>query len=180
GKIYEELKTSIHNNIACCVPTLQNTAKETGKNYYYNFNGHILYSDTVTLDSAYKEITGMTYTEYIEYEEQNLSKWKKEKEEHKARIPELTKEYIEKAKGIIAEDKLDIWNETVPVKLRDIYEGMELECTLKIIKLLNENKFEEAKEEIHNQNHSGMSFGLVCNMLVAFSDKGTEFVNMVK
>lgn len=29
------------------------------------FNGHMLYSDTVSIDSAYLEITGKTYSDFI-------------------------------------------------------------------------------------------------------------------
>ena len=35
-------------------------AKERGEHYYFDFNGIILHSDTVTMDSAFKEVTGYT------------------------------------------------------------------------------------------------------------------------
>ena len=35
-----------------------------GKLTCINFNGHMLYSDTVTMDGAYLEITGMTKSEH--------------------------------------------------------------------------------------------------------------------
>jgi hypothetical protein len=40
--------------------------REEGKLAFAKFNGVNLYSDTVTLDSAYKEITGMTKSEFEE------------------------------------------------------------------------------------------------------------------
>jgi hypothetical protein len=41
--------------------------REKGKLAVAKFNGVTLYSDTVTLDSAYLEITGKTKTEFYEY-----------------------------------------------------------------------------------------------------------------
>lgn len=38
--------------------------KEKGKLVYGVFNSVTLYSDTVTIDSAYKEITGMTKAQF--------------------------------------------------------------------------------------------------------------------
>ena len=42
-------------------------AKEDGESVCCNFNGHKLCSDTVTPDSAYKEIFGLKKAEYYEY-----------------------------------------------------------------------------------------------------------------
>ncbi|KAA0941610.1 hypothetical protein FQ087_20855 [Sporosarcina sp. ANT_H38] len=44
--------------------------KEEGQLACGQFNGITLYSDTVTMDEAYKEITGMTKTEFDEYTEE--------------------------------------------------------------------------------------------------------------
>ncbi|MCR6116646.1 hypothetical protein HXA31_20165 [Salipaludibacillus agaradhaerens] len=41
--------------------------KEKGQPACGDFNGVTLYSDTVTMDGAYKEITGMTKAEFDEY-----------------------------------------------------------------------------------------------------------------
>lgn len=38
--------------------------KERGELVCGDFNGHMLYSDTVTMDSAYLEIVGVTKAEY--------------------------------------------------------------------------------------------------------------------
>ena len=58
---------------------------------------------------------------------------------------------------------------------------MELGASLDIIKILNNNgTLEEAKKKIIEQNHSGMSFGLVCSMVHALCSRGEEFVNYVK
>lgn len=53
---------------------------------------------------------------------------------------------------------------------------MELESCLSIIERLNGGcLLDEVKDVIDNQGHSGMSYGLVKNMVVAFCKRGKEF-----
>lgn len=141
------------------------------------FNGCTFYSDVDDIDSAYKKVTGKTKSEFDESERQRQAEYERKKIEHKKSIPRLTTEWIEKGKIILDEKYYDLWAEIVPIRLDDIYEGMELQACLDIVKALNEGyEFETAKEIIEDQGHSGMSFGLVCSMVVAFADRGKEFV----
>lgn len=140
------------------------------------FNGATLYSDTVTMDGAYKEIIGKTKAEFDE----SQRKWREESEkrevEFKNSIPSLTEEWKAKGRKVLDQDKWDYWDEIVPIRLGDLYHGMELGCCLNIVKILNENgSLEDAKKEIENQGHSGMSFGLVRTMVKEFCARGEEF-----
>ena len=108
--------------------------------------------------------------EHLEYEEC--------KRKHKEAIPELTKEWIEKGKVILAEKYHETWVKCVPIRLSDLYEGMELGNTLEIVKELNDGcELEVVKGIIEGQGHSGMSFGLVCSMVKSFCDRGAEFTS---
>lgn len=145
------------------------------------FNGVALYSDTVTMDGAYKQITGKTKSEFDEYQQEEIEKYKRQKKEHEERVPELVEMWKKKGEEVLSEDKWEYWDRIVPVRLNDLYQGMELSCCLDIIKILNNGgTFNEAKEEIERQNHSGMSFGLVCTMVKEFCDRGEEFVKFVR
>ena len=151
-----------------------------GKLISTNFNGVILYSDTVTMDDAYVSILGKTKREFDDAEKQRIEKDKREQEEYKKSIPELTKVWVEEGKKVLSKDKWDLWEEIVPIRLKDLYRGMELRCCLDIVKVLNNGTFEEAKTLIEKQNHSGMSFRLVCSMVREFSPRGSAFVNFVR
>lgn len=153
--------------------------KEKGELAYADFNGHRFYSDTVTMDGAYKEITGKTKAEFDYMVKEQEDAWEEQKREHEASIPKKTKYWREKARGIIKEDKLDYWDEIVPIRLKDLYQGMELECCLDLAVLLKEGAFEEAKEMLNNQGHSGMSYSLVCAMLKEFVDNSEEFLEFI-
>lgn len=145
------------------------------------FNGVVLYSDIDDVDSAYKKIIGKTKAEFDEDQRIRHEEYKAEEKRHKEAIPELTKEWIEKGKAILDEKYLETWNKCVPIRLGDLYRGMELEATLDIVKELNAGcEFDAAKKIIEGQGHSGNSFGLVCSMIKSFCDRGVEFVNYVK
>lgn len=168
------------NDIESTVNALLRYKKE-GKLICTEFNGVMLYSDTVTLDDAYKSITGKTKVEFDKAQQEWRENYDREEREHKAKIPELSKVWMKKGREILTEDKWKLWDEIVPTRLGDLYRGMELGCCLDIVKILNDNgTLDEAKEKIESQNHSGMSFGLVCSMVREFSSRGKEFVEYVK
>lgn len=145
------------------------------------FNGEILYSDIDDMDSAYKKLTGKTKAEFDEAERQRQIEYKREKQEHEEAIPKLTIEWVEKGKKILDEKHHELWTKIVPIRLGDLYRGMELGNCLEIVEQLNKGtKLEEVKPLIENQGHSGMSFSLVCSMVKSFCDRGSEFVNYVK
>ena len=155
--------------------------KEKGKLVCGSFNGHMLYSDTVTMDNAYKEIVGKIKAEFDKQQQSLRENWEKQEKEHKKQIPFKTKMWMEKGREILSEDRWELWDEIVPIRLNDLYRGIELGYCLDIVKILNNNgTFDEAEEEIKKQGHSGMSFGLICLMIKAFCDRGDEFVDYIR
>ncbi|WP_226035686.1 hypothetical protein [Aquibacillus saliphilus] len=152
------------------------TYKENGYLAFGEFNGFKLYSDTVTVDGAYKEIIGKTKSEFDKSQQEWRERMDREDEKHKESIPELSKEWMRKGRRILSEDKWEYWDKIVPVRLGDLYHGMELGNCLDLVETLKTGTLDDAKEKIENQGHSGMSFGLVCSMVREFSDRGTEFV----
>jgi hypothetical protein len=146
-----------------------------------SFNGEMLYSDIDDLDSAYKKITGKTKAEFDEAERIRHEEYQEQQRKHKESIPELTKEWIAKGKEVLEEKYLELWNKCVPIRLSDLYQGMELGMCLDIVKELNNGcELQKAKEIIESQGHSGMSFGLICSMLKSFCGRGKEFVEYVR
>lgn len=168
----------------CDIETAVNLLQEhneKGQMVYCEFNGRELYSDKITLDSAFKLITGKTKAEFDKDQNEYISKSKKSEEAHKKNIPVLTKEWIEKGKEILSEDKWALWEEIVPIRLDDLYRGAELGDCLDIIKILNNNEnLDKAKEKIKEQGHSGMSYHLVVTMVKELCNRGEEFSKYLK
>lgn len=179
----EKKYTELNLYAGCDIETAINELlkyKEKGKLVSVNFNGHMLYSDTVTHDSAYLEVTGKTKADWNKEREEMLQKLIRGQKEHETKIPELTKEWIEKGHKILDEQYWAEWDKCVPIRLNDLYRGMELQACLEIIEPLNNGcDLEKAKEIIVNQDHSGMSFGLVRAMVKVFCDRGEEFAKFV-
>lgn len=174
-----EIDFDIGATIDECVEELL-TYKKLGKSVFGSFNGHTLYSDTVTLDSAYKQITGQTKQEVEDNRKKLQEKHIKDAKERAKQLPSLTKFWMEQGREVLEEDKWESWDSIVPIRLHDLYHGLELGQCLDIIKILNNGTFEEAKTAIYNQGHSGISFSLICSMIRTFSSKGEDFVNYIK
>lgn len=179
-KNYREIQFGAGDRIESAMQDLARF-KERGELVYGEFNGQKLYSDIDDLDSAFKKITGKTKAEFDEAERVRHEEYKEQERKHKEAIPELTKEWIEKGNKILDEKYRELWAECVPVRLGDLYQGMELQMCLDIVLELNNGcTLDEAKVIIEGQGHSGMSFGLICSMLKSFCNRGNEFVNYIK
>lgn len=176
---YKEIEFGF-GNIESAVKEL-NQYKERGELVYGEFNGQKLYSDKDDLDSAYVKITGKTKAEIDEAERIRHEEYQEQQRKHKEAIPKLTKEWIEKGNAILDEKYHEKWAKCVPIRLDDLYQGMELGATLDIVNELNTGcDIDVAKGIIENQGHSGMSFSLVCSMIISFCDRGAEFVNYAR
>ena len=155
-----------------------------GEETYCEFNGKILKSSH-TIDEAYLLITGKTKQEFdLDVEKQN-QEYEKREREFKEQIPQLIEEYKSKARGIIAEKHLENWDRIVPIRLSDLYHGIELGCWLDLISILNDEsteklkRFEKCREMFYNQGHSGMSTNLVMRGLIKFHELGNELVEFI-
>ena len=154
--------------------------KDVGQKVFCNFNGHILCSDTVTMDSAYLEITGMKKDEFDRKKQEMWEKHRREEEKYQKQIPNLTKKWIEEGHKVLDKQYWSKWEQCVPIRLNDLYKGKELGDCLEIIKVLNNGcSLSAAKEIIEGQNHSGASYALVKAMVREFCKRGEEFVKYV-
>lgn len=150
--------------------------RKSGELVFGDFNGQRLFSDIDTLDSAYVKVTGKTKSEFDEIQRLSQEQYKAEEKKHEDSIPELTTEWIEKGKSILDQKHHERWERVVPIRLSDLYRGMELGATLDIIKELNAGcDLNVAKAIIDGQGHSGISYGLVRSMVKAFCDRGDDF-----
>lgn len=157
------------------------TYNQKGEKVFITFNGQKLYSDIDTVDTAFKKITGKTKAEFDKAEKVRNEEYESEKRRHEEAIPELTKQWIEKGNQILDEKYRETWAKCVPIRLSDLYRGMELQMCLDIVLELNNGcSLDEAKTIIEGQGHSGMSFGLVCSMVKSFCDRGVEFSSYVR
>ena len=176
---YEKLDAYAGMSIDTAVEALLEY-RDAGKKAYVNFNGHVLYSDTVTLDDAYRNITGCSREKYFNEMLKAQKASKRREKSHLKRIPKLIPKWIKKGHKILDEKYWDLWDKCVPIRLGDLYHGKELGATLEIVKKLNKGcSFDEAKNILERQNHTGMSCRLVCFMTAAFCDSGEEFMNEV-
>ena len=163
---------------------LLRASAECGDTCFGEFNGREIRS-TDTLDEAYMKILGKTKSEH----EKEMQDWRDEYErrekEHKDSIPNLIPIYREKARGVILEDQYEYWDKIVPIRLDDLYHGMELDATLDLCKIMRDEsmsydeRLKKAYDTFMDQGHSGMSAGLVASMLRTFCPDGHDLADAV-
>lgn len=179
-KNYKEIEFMCGSDVKDAVNELLEYKKK-GILVYGTFNGTNLYSDTVTMDNAYIAITGKTKEELDKEHQEWRENYEKEEREFKDSIPELSKSWMNKGREVLTEDKWSYWDKIVPIRLGDLYHGMELGNCLDIVRILNNNgSLDEAKQKIEDQGHSGMSYSLVRAMVSEFCERGKEFSMYVK
>ena len=114
--MYKEIKIVAGTKLENVVNILL-AYKENGYHVYCEFNGHRLYSDTVTMESAYLEICGKTKEQVIEDQNKAMEKAEKRKEETKAREQRYQEKVLESNHG-----------EPVEVTMAKVIEGLKYIC----------------------------------------------------
>ena len=117
----EELKIELGDTLDTVVRRLLQ-ANEEGKSVFCVFNGVKLYSDTVTMDSAYREVMGCTREEYIQKTKKYLEEYDKKSMAKEAR----EKEYLEKVAASRTDEKKVITLEEVIDGLKFIAEHQSM------------------------------------------------------
>ena len=89
----------------------------------------------------------------------------------------VIEKYIEKGHRLLKEKYWDEYDRIVPIRVGDLYHGMELRCFLEIIESYDTDKdLSKCNRLFDKQNHSGISAGLVANLIYAFHDEGDKIV----
>lgn len=180
----KEIDILAGSNIDTVWQTLLIESAKCKETCYCVFNGKQI-SSTDTLDEAYIKLTGKTKNEFEDAQNKWHEEYERKEKEHKDNIPNLVPEYCKKARGVILEDQYDYWDKIVPIRLGDLYHGMELDCTLDLCKIMRDEsigydeRIRKAYDEFMNQGHSGMSAGLVASMLRIFCPNGHDLADAV-
>ncbi len=181
----KEIKFRRGTSLEAAWNELQKQSEEAKETCCGMFNGTLIYS-TDTLDEVFMEIIGKTKAEFDRDQRRLHESRKRSEREFEKRIPCLTKYYIEKARGIIRQEKYEYWKLVVPIRLRDLYHGSELQSTLELCKIMKDNnltfdaRMMKARDTFENQDHSGASGALVCGLLKEFCPLGEALANFIK
>lgn len=146
------------------------------------FNGSFLLS-TDSDDRAYFRITGKTKAEFEDMLRKHREEYEAAEKAHKARIPELTDKYRKEARGLVLDSELEYWDKIVPIRLGDLYHGMELQQVLDCCKIMRDKnmvfaeRLEKAYDVFMAAGHSGMSAGLTMAMFRRFCPNGNDLAD---
>lgn len=94
---------------------------------------------------------------------------------------ELIKQYINDGKKYLIKGKEEEWEKVVPIRVNDLYGGIEIVNTIEILKeYVDNNDPVAAKKVFDKAGHSGMSAGLVFSILSQLMENGDEIVKVIK
>ena len=171
----EELKLYAGDSIDTVVKRLLE-AKAEGKHVFCDFNGVKLYSDSVTLDSAYTEICGCTKAEWDERLKKDIAESKKRMEEDRKRAIENIPNVIERGKPLIYPFRHEDWAKLVEADANGDYCGLITTDAIEIMTAIEEEKpVEKLVEMFKEQGHSGWSASLTRNVIMTYSRNGYPF-----
>ncbi len=171
----KKIDVSQCNNLESVVNTLLD-AKVNGDSVYCEFNGYKFYSDTVSMDTAFIEVTGKTKADFDREQEELRSSYKIRQIDGEQRAKDNVLNWIEKGQSLIFPERYAEWEKCVIARASDLYYGLELDRTLEIMEVLeNGASIEDAKQIFDEQENFGMFSSMVRNILFEFSSRGPEF-----
>ena len=148
-----------------------------------DFNGKTLYSDSVSLDSAYSEVIDNTYSEYANYDKETDIILKHALDKPGSDRSDLIELYKDKGREVIDLDKINRWDEEVEKRVNGISRGYDLGQALDIIEVINANyigDFYDALEVLKKQNNIQLTYEDMFSLLTEFCNSGEEFVEFAK
>ena len=156
-------------------------AKAEGKHVFCDFNGVKLYSDSVTLDSAYTEICGCTKAEWDERLKKDIAESEKRMEEDRKRATDNIPNVIERGKSLIYPFRHEEWAMLVEADANGDYCGLITTDAIEIMTAIEEEKtVGELVEMFKEQGHSGWSASLTRNVIMTYSRNGYPFYKATK
>lgn len=138
------------------------TAAAKGEFVCGKFCGVTLYSDTVSFDSAFRQIAGQSYFDTLSISE--------------GQDEEAIKRYNLMGQRIINPRLWEDWDSYVRSSVRGDYHGMDLTCALTIMNELLVNGQAAALAVLQTQTHTKTSLGLVLSIIRSFCKGGDDFV----
>ena len=171
----KEIKIPHGENLDCVVIRL-NEARKNGEHVFCKYHDVTLYSDNITLDSAYMEVYDCTREEFflkIEEEIANATTWQKEREKW---AEEKTAELIERGKSLMYPQRFKEWEQEMNNIQFLIYFGDDIEEALNIMEAIeNGNPIEKIVEKYKDRRKNSFSDRVVRELVLKYSKNGNLF-----
>lgn len=180
----KEIELYAGMNIDDAFKYLKEKSQELGETVFGKFNDKEILS-TDTIDEMYIKVLGITKAEHEEKMRQWHEDYERREAEHKASIPSKTEQYRREARGLVIESELEFWDKIVPIRLSDLYHGMEVEQTLTYCRIMRDEttpydeRLHKAYKIFMDSGHSGMSASLTASMIRRFCPHGEDLADAV-
>jgi hypothetical protein len=151
------------------------------KKGYAEFNGFLFFTDDedLTIDHLYQTICGESKAEHLNKRCHLRMEATAREIKYKMIKAERISSFIKSGLRNLPPKHHEKWIDIVPIRVMDMYHGLDLENFLELYENLQIETFETVKECFIEQGHSGGSGFLVLSMLKEFSPKGADFVKFM-
>lgn len=146
---------------------------------YANFNEIYFFTDDndLTLDFMYRMITGQSRLERTKKYFSNMRDANIRELSLKIFESQRISDFIKSGIKYLDKEHWNDWIDAVPVSVKDIYHGWDLECFLELHTELQSSTFEKCKIIFDGQGHSGGSAGKVFFLLRKFTPEAEKFIS---
>lgn len=167
---YSEIKIPAGCSLKTAVQLLISKTVLNDELVFCEFEGVKLYSDTVSLDSAYKQITGKSYQEY----ELASSLSPEEK---------MINDMIARGHRVIIESKWPEWDDYVPCSVNGIYAGKDIKGSLEIMESLSNDNSETgmraACKILKQYDYNSTLVKIIQHIVYQYYADGSKFINTI-
>lgn len=151
------------------------------KKGYATFNGFMFCTDDedLTIDHLYQTICGESKVERLNKRRVLRMEATAREIKHQIMQAERISSFIKSGLKVLPPEQREKWIDIVPVRVMDLYHGLDLENFLELYENLKNETFETVKECFLSQGHSGGSAGVVLSLLKEFSPLGKDFAKFM-
>lgn len=165
-----------HGTLERCVEMLLEY-QSRGESVYIDYRGHRLYSCDVTMDSAFKEVTGKTKAESDEIVAERRRESKERESRELAEARKKIPTWVEMGSAYIYPERVEEWTRCVDIRANDLYHGTEIDLALNLMQKLESGaSIEEVKDIFTGQSVRSANFvRMVRSIMLRFAKRGIEF-----
>ncbi len=176
----QEMPVMVGETLESVVLKLEKFRKE-GKNYFAIFNDQVLYSEDITMDSAFKKCLNMSRQMYLYRYKQWLLLNNLTEESIKTYVTNNLDKWINKGKKYVINSRYEDFELVCKNLANNIYSYMVIEQFIKIMELINNNfYFNDVLDIIDSFNNNELNNNILFDLILNYTYIGPDFYTYAK
>ncbi len=176
----QEMPVMVGETLESVVLKLEKFRKE-GKSYFAVFNDQVLYSEDVTMDSAFQKCLHMSRQMYLYRYKQWLLSNNYSEDVIKTYVTSNLEEWINEGKKYIISTRSEDFELVCKGLANNVYSYMVIEQFIKVMELINKNfYFDDILDIIDSFNNNELNNNILLDLILNYTDIGPDFYTYSK